>query len=114
MRTISRALVLLGFFTLCPLAMRTTAGTTGGLGGIVTDEDTHAPVAGVTITAGSPSQISHVMTDTKGHYVFITLAPDTYTVTAEKQGYNPTTVRGIDVTTDQQLSVDLVIPTHLR
>ncbi|MBV8332952.1 MAG: carboxypeptidase regulatory-like domain-containing protein, partial [Candidatus Eremiobacteraeota bacterium] len=63
------------------------ASTTGGLAGYVLDADTSAPIAGAQVTAASPSQTVTSTTDATGHFVFLTLSPDTYTVTANKNGY---------------------------
>ncbi len=76
------------------------AGTTGGLSGVVTDEN-GAAVSGASITAASPSGSSTTSTDATGHFVFVSLAPDTYTVSAAKTGYMPVSQRGITVFADQ-------------
>src|SRR6516164_7920887 len=68
-------------------AMRALAGTTGGIGGRVTDEQTHAPLAGVSVEVASPSGLAHAVTSPKGAYSIVSLLPDTYTVTASKEGY---------------------------
>ncbi|MDQ2865813.1 MAG: carboxypeptidase-like regulatory domain-containing protein, partial [Candidatus Eremiobacteraeota bacterium] len=53
------------------------AGTTGSLGGNVADES-GKPIAGAKVTVTSPSQSATTVTDGAGHYIFLTLAPDTY------------------------------------
>jgi hypothetical protein len=111
--TMWRNPLVLGVLILGSLSVRATAGTTGGLNGIVTDEKTHAPLAGAKITAASPSQFSQVMTDAKGHYAFLSLAPDAYVVASEKEGYRAFIVSGISITADQQLSLDLTPTTRL-
>ena len=55
------------------------AGTTGGLTGQVTDE-AGAPVAGAAVRAVSASQSANAITDGAGRFTFLSLAPDTYTV----------------------------------
>src|SRR5437868_7063957 len=82
------------------------AGTTGGLSGTLTD-DKHAPVAGAKITASSPSQTATTTTDNAGHYTFLSLIPDTYTVSAEKEGFDPISVGGVSVFADQQIQEPL-------
>ncbi len=62
------------------------AGTTGALSGVVTSDG--KPVAGVKITATSPSGIAVATTDASGHFTFASLAPDDYTLVAEKNGYD--------------------------
>jgi len=87
------------------------AGTTGGLGGTISDADAgNAPIANATVAVTSASQSATTTTDANGHYVFLSLAPDTYTVSVEKTGYEPTSQAGISVFADQRVAVD--IPVH--
>ena len=66
------------------------ASVTGGLTGTVVDADTSAPIAGAQVTATSPSQSVTTTTDAAGHFTFLTLSPDTYTVTVvEERVINP-------------------------
>ncbi|MGA8574521.1 MAG: TonB-dependent receptor [Candidatus Cybelea sp.] len=90
------------------------ASVTGGLAGTVVDTDTSAPIAGVQVTATSPSQSATTTTDAGGHFTFLTLAPDTYTVTASKSGYQPTSVPGQVVFADTVQSVSVRMPKALR
>jgi hypothetical protein len=91
------------------------ASTTGGLTGTVVDADTSAPIAGVQVTATSPSQSSTTTTDAAGHFNFLTLAPDTYTVNLSKGGYQPTSVAGQVVFVDTVQTVPTVrMPKALR
>ena len=83
------------------------AGVTGGLTGTVVDADTSAPVAGAQVTAASPSQSATATTDAAGHFSFLTLAPDTYTVTVTKKGYQPTSVPGQVVFADTVQTVTI-------
>jgi hypothetical protein len=84
------------------------AGTTGGLSGQVTDEK-GAAVAGATVKVVSASQASQASTDASGHFNFLSLAPDTYTVGIEKSGYRPVSYAGVTVFADnnQALSFKL-------
>ena len=72
----------------------TLAGTTGGLRGTVLDSGTMAPLAGVLVTAASPSQSVSTTTDAGGNFTFLTLAPDNYTLTTTKNGYQPVSTPG--------------------
>jgi len=72
----------------------TLAGTTGGLSGSVIDADSSAPVAGAQVTVNSPSQTTTATTDGSGRFTFLTLAPDTYTITVSKSGYQNATEPG--------------------
>jgi hypothetical protein len=90
------------------------AATTGGLAGTVLDAQTSAPIAGAQVTAVSPSQAVTATTDAAGHFTFLTLAPDTYTVTASKAGYQPTSVPGQTVFADTVQQVALRMPKALK
>src|SRR5579863_819674 len=78
----------------------TLASVTGGLTGTVLDAETSAPIAGAEVTASSPSQTATTTTDAGGHFGFLTLAPDTYTVSVKKSGYQDTSVPGQTVFAD--------------
>jgi hypothetical protein len=77
------------------------AGTTGQLRGRVNDGATKAPLAGVKVSIVSPSQSVTTVTDAQGAFSFISLAPDTYTVTLSKDGYDSSSVAGVTVVSDQ-------------
>lgn len=53
------------------------------LGGIVTDAETGSPIEGVKVTINGQT----TYTDSDGAYAFAGLAPGSYTVTFEKEGY---------------------------
>ena len=82
------------------------AGTTGQLSGTVTDAN-GAPLAAAKVSAISPSQQANTTSDSSGHFIFLSLAPDSYTLAAEKQGYDPVSISGINVFADQNQSVAL-------
>ena len=98
-RQVAVALMLLVAFLL--QGTWALAGTTGGLSGSVRDES-GKPVAGAAVKVSSASQVASTQTDSTGHFVFLSLAPDTYTVSIEKDQYNPISVAGITVFADQQ------------
>lgn len=83
------------------------AGTTGTLGGEVSSADTGAPIADANVTAASPSQTSTAHTDASGRFVFLSLIPDTYSLTAAKDGYQSASTTGISVYADQSQNVAL-------
>ncbi len=84
------------------------AGTTGTISGTVTDASTNQPIAGLRVTAASPSQTATAITDAGGHYAFLSLAPDTYTVsTAAANGHDAFSAAGITVQADQVSTVSL-------
>ena len=109
-KTIKRSLAATILLAACSFGAAAFAGTTGGLNGVLTDADTNVALGGAKITATSPSQIATVTTDNGGHYSFPNLAPDTYTVTTSHAGYEDATTSGIEVTSDQQLTVNLTEP----
>jgi len=77
------------------------AGTTGGISGHVYVSTTQAPIDGAKVTAASPSQSATVVSDASGSYSLISLSPDTYSVTATKDGYDATVLHGVTVLADQ-------------
>ncbi|MGA8534829.1 MAG: TonB-dependent receptor [Candidatus Tumulicola sp.] len=90
------------------------AGTTGGLTGSVLDADNAAPVAGAQVTVASPSQVANGTTDAAGRFTFLTLPPDTYTVTVAKSGYQSTSVPGQVVFADTVQNLTVRIPKTLK
>ncbi len=90
------------------------AGTTGTMRGRVVDAGTHAPIAGVVVTATSPSQRAQTTSDASGAFSFISLQPDTYTVSASKTGYEPQSQPGIGIFADQSATVTLALQPALR
>jgi hypothetical protein len=89
------------------------AGTTGVVAGRVA-LTTGEPVADATITASSPSQTTSVQSDAGGHFVFLSLRPDTYVVSASREGYDPVSVPGIIVFADQTRTVTLTTRRSLK
>jgi len=90
------------------------AGTTGGISGLVVVAGTSTPLAGVTITAVSPSQTARTITDAGGRFAFVSLAPDEYTLSLSKGGYAPDSFPGIAVFADAQQTVRLPLRIALR
>src|SRR6185437_10843485 len=100
-------------FSLCFQPLPALAGTTGVVSGTVRIE-TGEPVANASVTANSASQTSTVQSDAAGRFVFLSLQPDTYTVSADKSGYDPVSVPGITVFADQTRTVTLTTRKSLR
>src|SRR5690348_11279677 len=71
----------------------TLAGVTGNMAGTVRD-NTGAPVAGAAVQVVSPSQTAQTTTDANGHFIILSLAPDTYVVSISKASYQPTSFPG--------------------
>lgn len=97
MKRVSLRLLVASLVTVALLASQETwalAGTTGGLTGAVVDAASSSPVAGAVVTASSPSQSATVTTDATGRFSFLTLAPDTYTVSVTKNNYQALSIPG--------------------
>lgn len=90
------------------------AGTTGSLSGTLTDSSTGKPVSDATVVASASSQTATTQTDASGHFTFLTLAPDTYTVSAEKTGYTPVSIAGVTVFADQSQTLALTTQSALK
>lgn len=89
------------------------AGTTGGISGYVRDTDGVA-VADALVTANSPSERTSTTTDNSGHFVFLALAPDTYTISVTKSGYQDTSLAGTSVFADQVQTLAITLPKALK
>ena len=90
------------------------AGTTGTISGTITDQKTTAPLAGVRVSAVSPTGQYSSRTDAKGFYSFTGVQPDTYTVSFELTGYQPASLTGVNVFADQVAAVNLGLNKSLR
>ncbi len=96
---------------LSPVAVR--AGTTGTIVGRVVDQNTNAAVAGATVSVASPSQNATSTTDTAGGFRFLSLNPDTYTVTVERNGYETLSLAGVTVQADQTQTLNRALTPRL-
>ncbi len=90
------------------------AGTTGELRGRVLDAATRAPLAGVKVSIAAPSQSASATTDATGSFSFISLAPDSYTVSLDKQGYDPLSTAGVMVLADQTQTLTFDLTRSLK
>jgi hypothetical protein len=91
------------------------AGTTGVITGTVSDPQSNQPVGGAQLTAASPSQTATTTSDANGRFSFISLAPDTYTVSiAATASRDATSVSGITVQADQTQVINVAQPTKLK
>ncbi len=108
-----RYAALLVIFALA-LGQAARAGTTGGISGIVNVVGTSTPIPGVKITVTSPSQTASTTTDARGHFAFVSLAPDEYTISLQKEGYDPLSYAGVAVLADAQQTLTLNMRVALR
>jgi hypothetical protein len=90
------------------------AGTTGSINGTVTEAQTNTPLANARVTVTSPSQQASGNTDASGRFAFLSLAPDTYTLTVTAPGHETITQAGITVQADQNLNLNLSAPKQLQ
>ncbi|MDB5026479.1 MAG: hypothetical protein JWO66_168, partial [Candidatus Eremiobacteraeota bacterium] len=112
-RGVSAALMALAFVLQGTISV--LAGTTGTISGSVVDPQSNQPVAGARVTAVSPSQSATTTSDTSGRFSFISLAPDTYTVSVPATDTrDAASVSGITVQADQTISVALTQPSKLK
>jgi hypothetical protein len=89
------------------------AGTTGTMNGTVTDSKTGAGLPGVHVSAVAPTAHYASVTDAKGFYSFTGVEPDTYTVSFEFNGYQPSSTTGVNVFADQASTVSLALSKSL-
>ena len=91
------------------------AGTTGVINGSVIDPQSNQPVSGARVTAVSASQSATTTTDASGHFSFISLNPDTYTISAaETSSRDAASTSGVTVQADQTVNVSITQPTKLK
>lgn len=97
---------------LLPLAA--AAGTTGSIVGRIVDAADQAPLANVTISVTSASQAATTQTDASGTYRFLSLIPDTYTVSITHDGYDTLSQAGVSVFADQAQTLNLAMVKTLK
>src|SRR5579864_8184285 len=90
----------------CLVPQLVRAGTTGTITGTITDAASGAPVANVRITAVAPSGRQSTTSNTSGFYSLQQMIPDTYTVSFESEGYQPSAAPGITVQQDLTTKLD--------
>lgn len=81
-------------------------GQTGGISGIVIGSAAKVPLAGVLVTAVSPSGRGSTRTDSHGTFAIIGLQVDTYTVSFELPGYEAQSVSGVTIQGDQTITLN--------
>ncbi len=113
-RTVQSLVAVLALVAMLCQGTSVLAGTTGTLTGTAIDSTTHQPIAGAKITAASPSQTATITADASGRFTFIALAPDTYTVSVDANGFQSTSQAGITVNADQTRSISLTTTKALR
>jgi len=81
------------------------ASTVATISGTVTD-DSGIPISGVSVTASSPSGHYQARSDAHGFFSITGVAPDTYTVSFQRDGYQPQAENGITAFADQVATVN--------
>ncbi len=116
-----KLIVLLIAIGIVVLPARAFAETGGLITGTVSDDKTHAPLAGAQVVVKSPSGTYRATSDAKGGFRFLSVLPDTYSISASKVGYLPysTTVvvlNGSQQTVNVTLSktLKIIASTHSR
>ena len=105
---------LLALATFASRVETASAATTGAITGTVLNVATKAPIAAAEVTATSPSQIAHVTTDASGRFTFLSLAPDTYTISATHAGFDAVSISGIAVFAGQSQSIPVGLQPSLK
>lgn len=114
LRTLRAAAAIALLASLVLPSTRVLAGTTGALSGTIADQATHKALEGAKVTVASPSQSATTTSDSSGHFVFLFLAPDSYTISAELAGYEPVSQAGLTVQADQTQTLELSLQSALK
>ncbi|MBC5810118.1 MAG: TonB-dependent receptor [Candidatus Eremiobacteraeota bacterium] len=104
-RIIFTSLLAFAFLAQSATSALALGGVTGVINGTVTDQ-AGKPLTGVTVAAVSPTSAGRTKTDAKGFYSIIGLPVDTYTVSFDVPGYEPSAFTGVTVQGDQTVTVD--------
>src|ERR1700686_1334367 len=110
----SAALVAAAVLTVSMVPAPSLAGTTGSIVGRIIDQKTGAPVTGAAVTAASPSETERSVTDAGGGFRFLSLSPDTYTVTVERPSYDTLVLSGVTVQADQTQTLNRALTARLQ
>lgn len=114
MRTLRSGLVVAMIcIVTCARPAASAEATTGAIVGDVRDMK-GAPIAAARVTATSPSGVAVATTDSRGRFVLLGLAPDTYTATASANGYETATQSGLTVLAGMRRRISFTLGTSLR
>jgi hypothetical protein len=89
------------------------AGTTGTISGTITTQSGQK-LAGVSVTAISPSSRYAATTDQGGFFSMTGVTPDTYNLTFVGKGYSDLTIGGVTVVADAVANVSQTLATRLQ
>src|SRR5579862_3488475 len=118
---VRKRILFIGFCYMAMAHVRALAETGGIVSGTVTDDKTHAAIAGAQVVVKSPGGTYRTTTDAQGHYRFLSVLPDTYSISISKTSYLPyanvvVVLNGSHNTVDVALSKTLkvIASTHAR
>ncbi len=112
MRAVFTLLLLSSF--IASSAGMALASTVGVISGTVTDTATHQPLSNVRVTAASPSGSYRATTDAHGFYSLTGVYADTYTVSFQLPGYQPTSTPGVTAFADQAITLNQQLNKSLK
>jgi hypothetical protein len=114
-------IVFIGFCYMAVPHARALAETGGLITGTVTDDRTHGAVAGAQVVAKSPSGTYKTVSDAGGHFRFLSVLPDNYSLSVTRAGYLPyssvvVVLNGSQQTVNVVLSktLKIIASTHAR
>src|SRR5256885_12734378 len=99
------------------LALPALAQTTGSLSGQVVDASSQAPVGDAVVIAQSPALQGEqtAVTDATGTFEITLLPAGAYTLTVQREGYQPFTQQGLQLNLDRTIRVRLpLVPESLK
>jgi hypothetical protein len=91
-----------------PVPTLAVGGVSGSVRGQVVDPASNAPIVGVAVTATSPSGSYKATTDAEGRFTLLQLPTDTYVLSFEKQGFEPSSLTGVTVLGDATVDIGKV------
>ena len=93
---------------------RAAESTTGIIVGRITTGTASLPVGSVVVDAASPSGHYHTRTGPDGRFTIVGVAPDTYTISFTREGYEPRSIAGITVLPGARVLADDILSKALR
>jgi hypothetical protein len=110
---VRKRVLFLSFFCFAASSAAALAETAGIISGRVIDDRTHVAVAGVQVVAKSPSATYRATTDAHGQYRFLSVLPDTYSLSFLKSGYASYSISVVVLNGSQQ-AVDVPLSRTLK
>lgn len=107
------ATALMGLMLLQSMSVA-VATTVGTINGTITDAQSHAAIANVRITAAAPTGSYSTTSDARGFYAMTGVFADTYTISFQKQGYEPVSHTGVNVFADQVQTLNVTLNKALK